>query len=435
MRRRAPALAPCFIAESPTTPRRVSRPELVFWAHALTRRSASHPFPNDGAGASNAQQITGEPSDPGSLRSDTPRSERSRHPDGVRPSDLARLREPYRDEESALDSADERVAARLRVSVPAARSLAETIYGDLDERVFGIGWWYPHVETRRSILIADHLYLATDALAPCLVEARLHQLELEDTWDEEDRRLQRHLSAGGDPTKFPPPVDATDELPFILENLHLAGVFRAVAHALDCLAAVVIAIGDLPVDMKRASWPAVLRSLTADNRPFPTALLALVHQSGPSAWIEWTLEMRNMMVHRPRVMSFGSIGFIGGDLHVRIPPQERVHITQLLPRTPTGSAAEGFAAAGTFGPTLLTEDGSITIERLVRSTTQLTESVAALAQDEWLRRRDAGEVQVRAARQWPAVGTQVHPFEGFAPGSAQLTPDVMMSSPRMIHRL
>lgn len=353
----------------------------------------------------------------------------------MRPTDLARLRERYSDEESALDSPDERVATRLRVSVPAARGLAETIYGDLDETVFGIGWWHPHVETRRSILIADHLYLATDALALCLLEARLHQLELEDMWDEEDRRLRRHLLARGDPTKFPPPVDATDELPFILDKLHLAGVFRAVAHALDCLAAVVVAIGDLPVNMKRASWPAVLRSLEAENRPFPTELLELVRQSGPKAWIEWTLEMRNMLVHRPRVMSFGSIGVIGGDLHVRIPPQERVHITQLLPRTPTGSAAEGLAAAGTFGPTLLTEDGSITVERLVRSTAQLTEGVAALAQDEWLRRRDAGEVQERATHQWPAVGTEIHPFEGFAPGSVRPSPDVMMTNPRMSRRL
>jgi hypothetical protein len=353
----------------------------------------------------------------------------------MRPIDIARLKERYTDEESALDSPDERVAARLRVSVPAARGLAETIYRDLDETLFGIGWWHPHVETRRSILIADHLYLATDALALCLVEARLHQLELEDTWDEEDRRWRRHLLAGGDPTKFPPPADATDELPFVLDKLHLAGVFRAVAHALDCLAAVVVAIADLQVDLKRASWPAVLRSLAAEKRPFPTELLDLVCRSGPKEWIEWTLDMRNMLVHRPRVMSFGSIGVIGDDLFVRIPPQERLHITHLLPRTPTGSAAEGLAAAGVFGPTLLTEDGSITVERLVRSATQLTESVAAVAQDQWIRRRDAGEVQRHAKEQWPRVGTHVHPFTGFAPGSVRPTPDAMMTNPRMSRRL
>jgi hypothetical protein len=93
----------------------------------------------------------------------------------MRPADLARLQGRYTDDESSLESPEERVAKRLHVSVPAAGRLAETIYADLDEAVFGIGWWHPHVATRRSIVIADHLYLATDALALCLVEARLHQ--------------------------------------------------------------------------------------------------------------------------------------------------------------------------------------------------------------------------------------------------------------------
>lgn len=353
----------------------------------------------------------------------------------MRPADLARLRERYSDDESSFESPEERVAARLHVSVPAARRLAETIYSDLDEAVFGVGWWHPQVETTRSIVIADHLYLSTDALALCLVEARLHQMELEGTWDEEDRRWRQHLLAGGDARKFPPPVDATDELPFLFDKLHLAGVFRAVAHALDCLAAVVIAIGDLPLDMKRASWTPVLKSLTDQETPFAAAVIDAVQRSGPEAWIEWTLEMRNMLVHRPRVMSFGSIGVIGGDLLVRIPPQERVHVTQLLPRTPTGSAAEGFAAAGTFGPTLLTEDASVTVERLIRSTTLLIEDVAGLAQAEWLRRRTVGEVQLRTARQWPVVGTTIHTFAGFAPGSVRPTPDAMMTNSRMSHRL
>ena len=79
-----------------------------------------------------------------------------------------------------------------------------------------------------------------------------------------------------------------------------------------------------------------------------------------------------MLVHRPRVMRFGSFGVIGDDLYVpTVAPQERVHITQLLPRTPTGSAVEGLAAAGVFGPTMLSEDGAVTIERLIRVTTQL----------------------------------------------------------------
>lgn len=353
----------------------------------------------------------------------------------MRPADLAKLRQRYSDDESSLDSPEERVATRLNVSVPAARRLAQTIYSDLDEVVFGIGWWHPQVETTKSIVIGDHLYLSVDALALCLVEARLHQIELEDTWDEEDRRWRRHLLAGGDPRKFPPPVDATDELPFLLDKLHLAGVFRAVAHALDCLAAVVIAIGDLPLDMKRASWTAVLKSLAGQQSPFAVAVAEAVQQSGPEAWIEWTLEMRNMLVHRPRVMSFGSIGVIGGDLLVRIPPQERVHVTQLLPRTPTGSAAEGLAAAGTFGPTLLTEDASVSIERLVRSTARLIEDVADHARTEWLRRRAVGEVQLRVDRQWAVVGTTIHNFEGFAPGSVRPTPDMMMTNPRMSRRL
>lgn len=353
----------------------------------------------------------------------------------MRAADVAKMQEPYSEEELSLETPDDRVAMRLGVPVPAARAFAAMIYEDLDESTFGVGWWHPQVETKLSIVIGDHLFMAVDALRLCLVEARIHQLELIEGWDQQDGRARRHLRNGGSPLKFPLPLNAMDEMPYFTDKVHLAGVFRAVAHALDCLASVVVAVVDLPLDMKAAAWQRLRRHHDRNPSAFTTAVFAEIDSVGPPCWLDWTIEMRNMLVHRPRVMSFGSFGVIGADLYVPgVAPADRAHITQLLPRTPTGSAVEGLAASGLFGPTMLTEDGSATVERLIFTMQSLVESICSVSAREWERRRAAGDGQINAERQWPVVGTVLHPFEGFAPGSVRPTPDLMMTHGRFEHR-
>jgi len=126
--------------------------------------------------------------------------------------------------------------------LPAADALVSEIRRDLSPTTFGIGWWSPHPDPPRRILISDHLLLCASGVGINMVEARLHLLELRDArtrWNEDFAKRVRDSPSG---LKLLPASNVRDELPRALASLHLGGLLRAVGSALDCLAAVVIGV-------------------------------------------------------------------------------------------------------------------------------------------------------------------------------------------------
>ena len=98
-------------------------------------------------------------------------------------------------------------------------------------------------------------------------------------------------------------------------RMHQAGLIRGIASALDCLAGVIIGVAALPQSILKADFKqarAVLARVdgTASagakaQADFAAQLEAAIAHAGPLGWIEWTLDLRNMLVHRGHRIELG----------------------------------------------------------------------------------------------------------------------------------
>ena len=70
------------------------------------------------------------------------------------PEVLDRLQIPY---PLADENREGRFASAVGVLIPAVITLYDEILGDLDPDRLGVGWWAPHPDEARRILISDHL--------------------------------------------------------------------------------------------------------------------------------------------------------------------------------------------------------------------------------------------------------------------------------------
>jgi hypothetical protein len=161
----------------------------------------------------------------------------------MRPTDLARLNAPYPEDTDPPEAA---AMAALGIELPHWTTLETDIFADFTEQPpYGIGWWAPGPGTSRRILIADQLYCCTASVAGNMTEAALHWLEFLDAAERDSARFADAVQIeNGRPTiSAPRPRSPLDQLAPELVRVHYAGIVRALASALDCLAGVVIRCG------------------------------------------------------------------------------------------------------------------------------------------------------------------------------------------------
>jgi len=91
----------------------------------------------------------------------------------MRSQNMANLLKPF------AQSEDPEIAFPQSVGIetPEVEVLYREIFRDLDEKVFGIGWWAPHPGTSRRILISNYLLECVRSIRTNLTEAALHLLE------------------------------------------------------------------------------------------------------------------------------------------------------------------------------------------------------------------------------------------------------------------
>ncbi len=93
-----------------------------------------------------------------------------------------RLSQPF-----TPDVDDSRIALTDALGIPcrAIDGLWKLIFDDLDETIFGIGWWaaYPGLNEDTRILLSDYLHQTVASVEGNLLEAHIHLLELEDALD------------------------------------------------------------------------------------------------------------------------------------------------------------------------------------------------------------------------------------------------------------
>ncbi len=273
----------------------------------------------------------------------------------MRTADVTRLKEPYPGDATAPSPGP---AGALGVEVPRWAALEQEILTDLSvESPFGIGWWAPHPGTSRRILISDQLYSCTNSVESNLREAALHWLEFLECADRESDFMANAVSVkdGQLLVKAPRRNSPIEDITADLVRLHSAGVARALSGALDCLAGTIVGVVALPTSILKASFGGVriiFEKQSALKAPsegeqaqaaFGSRLEALVAAAGPPGWLDWTLALRNMLVHRGRRTEIGQLvprePVLLGPTGTPIP---RVRVVTQLPLDPGRSDVEVF---------------------------------------------------------------------------------------------
>jgi len=199
----------------------------------------------------------------------------------------------------------------------------------------------------------------------------------------------------------------------------------------------------LPTKILRADFKQVRRKLkdisdTSDGRrqqtEFGARLERLITSVGPEGWLEWTLEFRNMIVHRGRRLDMGQ--FVPREPILYGPDTRPVlrarRITQ-LPRDPGQSDVEVFLNSP--HTLLLTEDAPRTLGGLLESTRCLINSAASDLIEVWGWRRAHPQDLPQPRAQWPDLwATESVGFGGYAPGTVGFSPGMMMMHPDVARR-
>lgn len=362
----------------------------------------------------------------------------------MRREDLDHLNRPY----PARGRPERRLGEALGVALPAVADLHDTIAVDLDERIYGVGWWAPHPGTSRRILISDHLIQCTVSIPRNLVEARLHLLEASDCWERESDFVANAASLGRDgqlQLRLPPRVKPLDDLPHALASLHVAGFFRAVIAALDCLGASIVGVLALPVRILRADLKTAqdaLAKIDPGSSPgaelqtsVATTLDALAAEAGPPGWLDWTMAFRHMLVHRARRLQFTQLrprtSILGPDGR----PVLRLEALQHLSRDPGLSDIEALLGRDRQN-LVLTERAETTLGSVLMSTIRLVDGAAGHLLEAWRRRSSDPALLAQPREQWPDVpSSPLSDFPGYAPGSIDVDPGILIGGPDMPRRL
>jgi hypothetical protein len=357
----------------------------------------------------------------------------------MRPTDLARLNEPYSEDTDAPDAA---AKAALGMDLPYWAALEKEILADFTEQPpWGVGWWAPDPGTSRRILVADQLYCCVASVASNMTEAALHWLEFLDASDRDSARFVDAVKMeNGRPTIDAPRARSPlEQLGPEFVRIQQAGIIRALASALDCLAGVIIGVAALPLNILRADFdrartrlgkiPGAANDGEKMQAQFAARLEANIVASGPPGWLDWTLDFRNMLVHRGRRFEYGQFvprtpALYGADGR----PVLRARRVTHLPRDPGRSDVEVFL--DTPWTLVLSEDGERTLRGLIDSTQALFETTAKDLLDFWQWRRSHPASLHQPVAQWPnGRSTQSTGFNGYAPGTLELAPGMAMVHP------
>jgi hypothetical protein len=332
------------------------------------------------------------------------------------------------------------------VDVPVWRDLGNELLGDLDERVFGVGWWAPHPGTSRRVLISDHLCTCIRSVEANLVEASLHLIEATDFWERESDFHARAvaLTPGGPTVELPERRRPLDDAVPAMATLHSVGFIRAVAGAMDCFGAAVVGIAALRTSLLHADLDSARKALARVGganageqmqAQFAVELETLIARSGPPGWLRWLVDLRNTLIHRGRRLQMSELRPVpSGIADSAGRPVIRTHVIHQLPRDPARSDVEMFLEMA--HPPVLTESAMVTLQGVLESVLRIIQEGGSLLLDVWRRRRDSPKLLIQPREQWPSgASTAAAGFEGYAPGSMPYNPAQLRSDATLLRRM
>ncbi len=328
--------------------------------------------------------------------------------------DANRLKKSYSPRAQPGDSDLLRIAEPLGLDLADLVALGDEIIGNLDPKVYGIGWWsaYSDIDRKTRILLSDYLATLARTVPDNLVEARIERLELDHAVEDFRQWFERRVSPGRR-LVVKPPRGPFDDLAVRRVNTHVAGMLRAWGTALDCIAGTTVGVAGLPTDLKRADAKTAREALAkaAVNHPRLTALQADLAQAeddaGPGGWREWLLGMRHTFVHRAR-----RTGTWSGDI-------DRTGVTGFslqLPVSPDLTEVEAVVHAGGQVASTFTAPAADMLDRLERTVNAYAVEVSRILLALWRERREDPTLIAQSPRQWKQPTGIIHPipqFHGF----------------------
>jgi hypothetical protein len=296
--------------------------------------------------------------------------------------DLALLSEPFTPEELRAGSRRS-LLVRWGWVFEDLWVLERELRENLDCRRYGFAAWLDQpLDDQRRILVSDHLLDAVNDVSANLVEAKIHLSSFRALSHEEASRIRWRpdLSGGFEPRLSESPEEA---LKSAERSAHLIGLLRALGSTLDCLGTAVVGLAALPLNLKRSDWAQARKGLRkADDRTRELLDLdALVESAGPPGWSDWTLQMRNRFVHRPRPMHMAYLRPI-------YKPSTGPRIVNYLPSTPADSWVESFVRAGSAPSSILPEDATTTMTHVTTSVVAVTSTLSTRLLCLWRNRLD-----------------------------------------------
>lgn len=346
---------------------------------------------------------------------------------------------------ASAEEADRLLEARLGVQVPSVRTLADEVLSDLDTHVHGVGWWAPHPDDKRRIFISDYLVQLLWSCPQNLVEAALHLIEVETNHERVCDQL-KHVVGRELKVRMPPKTSLRELLPGRLVDMHTAGVFRALGSALDTLSGLVVAVGAFEQKIITMDFDKLFKrpiALTPGGQlqeRIKTVVEDSVRAAGPTGWLSWTTEYRNMLVHRGRRLQLGSLVPDAGPpvLDASGTPILRARGIMHLARDPKNSDLQAYFGVNPQPSRLsnvLDEDGVRALRGALEAVVFVARRVCDVLLEVWRARRAAPHLLFQPRAQWPELSIHPDAFTGFAPGSVPVAPTSVTASVNMVVRL
>jgi hypothetical protein len=327
-------------------------------------------------------------------------------------------------------------------ATPVLEALIARFADDYSSDTFGFPQLSDLTDLRQRAVVSDQILVTADAIATNLDEAGMHASEYLRVLGPHGRQMGR--------ASDPADVAAREAL-----ERDLVGFFRAMGSVADCLAAVSIGVLRLPRQIQRAdaSDLARIRVLGAEASGDAAALWTGAGDAfelacaTPVGWFEWTLEMRNAVVHRGRQLStwvpHSSHGKHGALLHVvtQTPIHELTRYEQHLRRQPWQPDLVALIEATGAEANWLAEPATATMGGILASMTNLVETTVAVLLEVWDRTAGGAAQLDSPVDEWAPVHRspearvrRAEQFMGFDPGHLNSPTTALRMSPRDAQR-
>jgi len=299
---------------------------------------------------------------------------------------------------------DDRVALYSDLVSPATlplSALAQQVLADMAAGK-GVAWW--DLDDARSILIGDYLIGLMESAEANLTQASMHLARTNELWTADGfatRAAMRSASARGQGI-FGRPGEK-DSNRRVEANGHVAGFFRASGSALDNVGGIVVGVIGLKTPIVRASWNDLHLSKTAPvgsapdgpGRDLQIAVADAVRASlttGPDGWSDWTMDLRNTLVHRASRLAM----FIED-------PRRTDGFLRPLPRHPAQTQSESMARTERLGQDVVPEHAANTMAAILSYLIEVVSKTATSCGSVWHARRESPDLILQPRQQWPRL--------------------------------